>query len=374
MNGVINLTSIIMTNFLGILVLLTAVLSCKWFRNHGRSELFDMNGMIVTVVVCCIFDILASFYDGGSSSFAKGVVLIGNTVLFAGTIVNSMFFVLFIGKHMNGDLKKPHKIFVEMICLVAAIVLVINLFQPIVFSINSNNQYIRTSYYYVFMGCCFYLILDGILTYVVAVKKGGVTKYFPIWIFVFPIVLGSVLQSFVYGVSLIWSTSSVSVAGFMVCYSMESIYVDPLTGAYNRRYIDSIVQKLSRKHGKYDISGLVIDINKFKSINDTFGHEIGDEALIRSAKILKNITGNLGSVIRTGGDEFLVILNTQNEEEITEIIEKIRLTLWDSNKSQKYKYFLDFAIGHGNYYPNQESFDEFLTKVDKLMYEDKNVE
>lgn len=101
---------------------------------------------------------------------------------------------------------------------------------------------------------------------------------------------------------------------------------DALTGLYNRRFATEIFIKLKDHADRYKtpLSILMIDIDKFKVINDTYGHEKGDEVLIRLAKLLREIVRASDFIVRWGGEEFLVILPNTDLLGASVAAEKIR--------------------------------------------------
>jgi len=102
---------------------------------------------------------------------------------------------------------------------------------------------------------------------------------------------------------------------------------DALTGLYNRKYLDEYIEKAlsqAKRNGiKYGI--LMIDIDFFKMVNDTYGHDVGDKAIKVLARILKDTIREADTAFRFGGEEFLVLLYECEEEMVTHIAEKIRL-------------------------------------------------
>ncbi len=101
---------------------------------------------------------------------------------------------------------------------------------------------------------------------------------------------------------------------------------DPLTGLYNRRYFDNVVETdlaLSIRHGDNN-SILVVDIDNFKRVNDTYGHKTGDDVLIGIAKILSESRRKYDLTCRVGGDEFIVLCRRTNIDECLGIAEMIR--------------------------------------------------
>lgn len=107
----------------------------------------------------------------------------------------------------------------------------------------------------------------------------------------------------------------------------RSARTDALTGLYNRKYleesIDTIISQAKRTKISYGI--LMADIDFFKMVNDTYGHDIGDEAIKIIARTLVENTRESDVVIRYGGEEFIVLLYNCDEEYIKEIAEKIRV-------------------------------------------------
>lgn len=94
---------------------------------------------------------------------------------------------------------------------------------------------------------------------------------------------------------------------------------DPLTGLYNRGAYEMFMQTMDTDH----IALMLVDVDKFKIVNDTYGHDVGDRVLKRVARILKNSFRSVDIVCRIGGDEFAVILTRVNSTMSTTIREKI---------------------------------------------------
>ncbi|NSW53168.1 MAG: GGDEF domain-containing protein [Anaerolineae bacterium] len=101
--------------------------------------------------------------------------------------------------------------------------------------------------------------------------------------------------------------------------------IDPLTGLYNRRYFErEIEREISRGLRQRSIFSLVlIDLNQFKPVNDTYGHQVGDELLQRFSQLLKTSVRREDSACRYGGDEFLLLLPEATEEEADLIVQRV---------------------------------------------------
>lgn len=98
---------------------------------------------------------------------------------------------------------------------------------------------------------------------------------------------------------------------------------DPLTGCYNRRYLEALDSKL----GPNDVWGAIVaDIDRFKRYNDQFGHAAGDDALIRLARFLTAHVRPTDIIVRMGGDEFLILLFGQDTRYLTDVAVRFQLT------------------------------------------------
>ncbi|HZF70676.1 GGDEF domain-containing protein [Sulfuricurvum sp.] len=148
------------------------------------------------------------------------------------------------------------------------------------------------------------------------------------------------------------------------------VYEDGLTKSYNRKWFEDTV--LDHNHLSLRESGTIvlIDLNKFKEINDTYGHVIGDKVLIHLTAKLKE-TG--GRVVRYGGDEFIVIFDTHiNTPEIEEKMEKL-LRYYEKIhfKVEDQSFKISFAYGLAPFTRGAD-ISSVIGSADKSMYKHKN--
>ena len=149
--------------------------------------------------------------------------------------------------------------------------------------------------------------------------------------------------------------------------------IDPLTNVYNRLYYTQAIKyevKLSKRYN-YEIGFIVIDINDLKKINDEYGHKMGDKAIKFIADLLLSQARETDNVIRSGGDEFLIMLpQTGIEAEIVE--NRLRQKIIDSNKKSKLPFPVTFAIGSSFWnIDKNKSTEEIVEEADNKMYIDK---
>ncbi len=151
-------------------------------------------------------------------------------------------------------------------------------------------------------------------------------------------------------------------------------YEDPLTGLANRRGFEEDLQTLMAAGGPLYL--VYLDIDNFKSINDTYGHSVGDEVLKDVGEILNNFIRKDTRAYRLGGEEFAILIPNVSEENSYKIAERIRkvienhnIRLKDGDKEEKIiSYTASFGITG---YKEGESMDEFVDRADKAMYQAK---
>lgn len=150
---------------------------------------------------------------------------------------------------------------------------------------------------------------------------------------------------------------------------------DPLTKLANRRsFNEQFVHFFDlRKRDKKPLCVLFLDLDNFKNINDTYGHDVGDKVLSRTAKLLKSNIRKTDLIARWGGEEFVVLFIDSNLKETELICEKIRVSL-EEDKVLKEECQLTVTGSFGlTQIQNLDTIDDVLTRADKAMYEAKSL-
>ncbi len=146
---------------------------------------------------------------------------------------------------------------------------------------------------------------------------------------------------------------------------------DGLTDVLNRKNITSICQHMI---GQPEYSGtlMIIDVDRFKECNDTFGHAFGDQVLVALAKVLKDSVGSHGYIGRYGGDEFVVLLDVIEEEDIRNIARNIRLGIQWAIPALEPDAVVSCSIGCARFPLHASTYDEVFSLADKCLYIAKN--
>jgi diguanylate cyclase (GGDEF)-like protein len=145
--------------------------------------------------------------------------------------------------------------------------------------------------------------------------------------------------------------------------------VDKLTELYNRRYMDEHLplECARADRGQYALTLVLLDLNRFKEINDTHGHAAGDAVLQAFSAKLRRAIRAIDVPIRLGGDEFLVCLPDCTAEQVPPIVKRIRSGVAHFDGKE---FPIDFAVGWAQRAPG-ETAESALARADQAMYRDK---
>lgn len=149
-------------------------------------------------------------------------------------------------------------------------------------------------------------------------------------------------------------------------------YTDPLTNAPNRRFMFNLLTKVFAKHRKGNCIAL-LDIDHFKKVNDTYGHQTGDEVLVKCSQLIRQRLRSTDQYCRYGGEEFLLLLKDTTVHQAEEVIDDIRsalhaVTAWQSTEE---KFAVSFSCGLVEL-STYEDIDKAIAHCDTLLYTAKN--
>jgi len=150
--------------------------------------------------------------------------------------------------------------------------------------------------------------------------------------------------------------------------------IDSLTGCYNRRYgLELLDRQMKLSHrSKSPLLLAFLDLDKFKFINDTFGHDEGDKVLKGITGLFKSTLREIDIICRMGGDEFLLVFPDNSLKGASQIKERLNKNLIELNQNLKKPYRIDFSMGLSEYDPDKSlSMDELIRIADQKMYEEK---
>ncbi len=355
---------------MGVVLLVSVIFGSSW-RFVGRTkENAAFHVLIVTSIIACVMDPLCFLCNGKPGRLMFFVVYWGNAVMYISEIIIGGAWIIYMTSHIGVSLSKTSASIIGLLSAFGAAALVVNRFVPFVYSVSADNLYSREWMFWYYFAIEIVFLFYGVLVYFRARRKSGFLKFFPVWAFSIPALIGAALQTVVYGISTINPFIAISVSCVTLSVQNELLFRDGLTGLYNRFFLTNALDRLKiKKRSGYRL--VMMDINHFKAINDSLGHKEGDSALVLAAGVFEAAVNETGLVIRYGGDEFILILYGCDENKTDALIKSINSRLIEECRKREKPYELSVSAGSYLIDGDYNTFDEVLDNTDRKMYEAK---
>ncbi|HEX3021322.1 MAG TPA: diguanylate cyclase [Lachnospiraceae bacterium] len=271
----------------------------------------------------------------------------------------------------NRELSKKCRAILVVPVAVNAILTIVSVRYHFIFYINESNFYHRGPYFNVFaIITYFYIVLSFIL--IVRNRSNIINREFiPLLLFsLFPMI-GGVVQTIFYGPLLMWSSNAYAFVILYVFLQQRMVHLDDLTGAWSRGSFDHFITNCLTQTRSKNVGIIYCDIDDFKSINDQFGHIEGDRAIKTTTKLIKSAISKKDIIVRMGGDEFIVIINSEPDGGLEKVLDCIKAAFLHYNETSNKGYKLECSFGADTLNLSYKTIEEFLNHVDSLMYENK---
>ncbi|MDI9460672.1 MAG: GGDEF domain-containing protein [Saccharofermentanales bacterium] len=375
MQEMFNFPAIFIANGTAILLLFIILFSSKRPLRHGFLDEKMYYMMVILNILQCLVESIVFILDGKTGYGFHALLMVLNTSLFINNIIFAFSWTIYVDYKLFADIEriKQKYPFVAIPAVLIIIGCLINFVTPVFFVVDKYNVYQRTVLYLIPYVCTYFYLAYGVV--LIYSYRSKVYQYLslPAILFMVPIIIGSMLQFFFYGYSLVWLGVSIGMISLFINVQNEASYVDVLSGLFNRQYLNNMLLMYSKKRDTAGVpAGIMLDIDGFKSVNDRFGHLVGDDAIATAGNLLHTSVGDQGVVCRYGGDEFIILMYIHSQKEIMDMIDTIKTQVTLFNESEKKPYKIEFSIGYSTFERQHESVDDFLKKLDASMYEDKN--
>lgn len=255
----------------------------------------------------------------------------------------------------------------------AFILSIISLFDGIIFTLDVNNVYQRGPLFYLVIIADFLCMVLGFF-YLIIYRESFRQKDFSLFLFFpLPVLFGAVLQANFFGMEM--AGMSLAITALIVYLHMQNSQAnkDYLTSLNNRSLSEQYLSYLV-SHSKKDraIGGILMDINSFKKVNDTYGHDLGDKTLRHFSRLLSEGFGDNWFIARYGGDEFILLRESVTQKEMEKDITYFYEVLDLFNARQTLPFALSISRGSALYAGSKhKDGPSFIKDLDNLMYEDK---
>jgi len=323
--------------------------------------------IIVATAVSIVMEPLTWIFDGMLFRGAYLLEYSTNFILFLiGPVIGGLLLSYMDYRTYKNPRRVRQKFYYQQASLVTFFLLVFNIFNPIYFSVNPVTNSFRSEDY----KNLHYLVLAGFYIYMLyfIVKNRNKTTLKESMIFLLCFlapIIGMVIQLFDSKLHFSWTSIVIGLMMIYIFLETTPSEEDYLTKLYNRKNYESQLNYFAQIRKPFGVA--LFDLNYFKEINDSYGHQKGDEVLIAFGQALKKTFDKHGLVSRLGGDEFAVIIDGHYDsidfliQELSGVL-KAHQDLIVSN--------LKFSFGYQKH-EEEISLDELYNLVDHKMYAHK---
>jgi len=367
-----------------ICVFIISIMLIHDYLNKSRQEKqikFDYS--LIAFMLYCISDaIWAMVIDKiiPQNDFSLAITNLSNFVILIAITYTWLNYVMAIEQIPYRNNKKARIIILSPF-LISTTILIILFFINKSILLNENND--PTFVYHILMNVVTYIYIFTVLFYTIrkSIKeKNGIERrrQLEVGFLPFAVLLAGLLQMVVAPKNPIFCFCCTVVLLIYYIRTMEDqISLDPLTKLNNRgqllKYVASLNGAYKENKKNYVI---MMDINYFKQINDTYGHAEGDKALIIVANALKDVLKKIAApsfLARYGGDEFIIIVHFDKSNEIESLIDNIRIGIDFEVEKSNVQYNISIGIGFEEIIDKNDNFQLCLIRADKKLYENKKM-
>ncbi len=360
-------------NIICIIILLAIFDKFKDESLNNYSDKYYEKTLLATISFS-LFALISGIFNGTSYNFSQIILIISHTLYFFSESLIGYFYTNYILKRINLQEKREYKFILYIPLILSIFFLIINLTKKILFTISIDNLYSPGKYLYLYnlINAVYVLI---IITYLISYyfyNKNSKNEIKSLILFTLLPIVSAGIQNYNYGIILGQVGFTLSELLIYFNNQKKEANYDELTGVYNRRAFNKRVNKIIYSNKSMFL--MLMDADDFKIINDKYGHLEGDKALIQIAYILNRAINNTHknySLARYGGDEFVIVGNIQNKDEVAQLINQIEEEEKKYNKETNNKYNIKLSIGYALQNDNHTSVEDLIKEADALMYAKK---
>ena len=371
----------IQTNLLCILALVFILVG--WLKNTRKDSVLGrfMFMFIGLTTGYCISDVASVWLSGNVFTGSRVLQIIANSIYFYAVVLISAVWLLYVTYNISAEKKISVRegFLIFLPAIIFGVILIINAFNGMMFTISEDGIYKRGKLVFLhYLLAIAYLLFANHRAATAAqkqesrIRKKELLTY--LYFGVAPFATG-IIQILCYGLT----TSQIGLVFSLVLFYQNSlngmVNADALTGLNNRRAFDAYIERNMFRLETKELSIMMMDIDRFKSINDRFGHMEGDAVLRKAAAVLQEVCANNPKNLflsRFGGDEFIIAGYGLTRNELENIRSSIDAKLCEVSAGLNIGMPLSMSIGYatGSCHSYQES-EQILAAADSRMYDVK---
>ena len=362
----------------GLAFLFFHALLCRWSYTRRKKPSLAYRIMIVLIAVYVTLDIASWAIDGNVFPGSRGLHTAILLLYFAVIGCIPPLWLIYCDDRLQFDPKKKRRrtILYLLFAAVNLLSLIVHAAGVPIFRITEDNAYLRGPLYpvHVILSlACIILSFALIFNRCRGLSPIQRQEYLALSMFLPPILIAFLIQIIYKGGSFLPICLSISAILSFLAEQEHLLRVDLMTGTRNRfSFEPQVTWLLTHVPYNHTLFCLMIDADKFKSINDRFGHSEGDRAVCSIANALSATCDRNDMICRFGGDEFMVVGQRFTEENVKQLVRDIHTAVQTVQAEEGLPYRLSVSIGVAVFDPGFSGTpDELLRIADTDMYKKK---
>jgi diguanylate cyclase (GGDEF)-like protein len=365
-------------NIISIIVLVIILIAISGYREKGmiQYKLFDLL-LILGIWLNCL-EICSSVFDasfGWTGMTAWWLNSVFNVLLYCTVPLPAAVWLLYAQYQIFHDVSLLRRTSFLLTPLIAlnAFLSVLSVQTGWFFKIGSDNAYHRGEYFLIHVIIAFGILAAACLLIFSNRRLLEKRNFYALLLYVVPQVVGSLLQVTIYGLYLNWPFMMLSVLIVFMHIQSRGQYTDSLTGTYNQRHFEQILNiRINRVDEEARFALIMADIDDFRKINDTYGHKTGDEALQKTADILRSGLRKDDLIARIAGDRFYIMLEIADENILQAAVKRLSDKFVSFNQASGLPFSIKPSICGLIYDPDVGlTAQQFISRINQLINKEK---
>lgn len=340
----------------------------------SEHEILELRNMIYTYIVMLVTDIFWAFFESDILVPNRWINISIDAILVMSISFGSYFWFMFILDRLypTSPVKKSKLTFYTIPIIVVSLLDIISIFTGFFFYIDSKNHYQSTGFFWIqSIVDYFYLVIPTIACAYRAISsqsKREKKEFATYAAYMIAPTIGVSLEDILPFVPVLALCMFMVIQILFLMIQNMQIYHDALTQLNNRRKLDQYLgERLRNASSEHPILLIIMDVNQFKYINDTFGHIEGDNALRTVAHILRDAADSYRAfVARYGGDEFCLVIDAVDKNP-KDIMEDIQQRV-HREQTENEKYILSLSMGYVLYEKPEYNVNDAFNQADRMLY------
>ena len=328
------------------------------------------------IMVNLLLDIAWLLVDGRLFPGARALNLVINALFLASGIVIGCVWYLYVLETLGYKITRRMMVLVMLPGAVFTVLNILSIWTGWIFTVTAENVYVRGPLFWLQEVIAVAVLLVSLLHCIIRlldrrtdVPRAVVVKL--IRFYIIP-VIGTLAAMPFSGMPGTWTCAAVSIVLMYLESQDQEVLRDSLTGLNNRKTVPAVFEDYRRQSGGgKQLYLLMMDLDSFKKINDSFGHPTGDQALRSAARLFtQSLDGRKAMVARTGGDEFLMLAFFPDDAGAEAFIAELKGRFADYNREKNLPVPLAVSVGYCACAPEQ-TLQACMEQADAMLYAEK---